>query len=170
MANGQLEKLPAAVALKFDIGDHTFAEHSVVMKNLTGPIMGLHFMRHKIVLIDLTHGLVDLLLLTMQIKSAKNEVSVQPQAVIFDDTLKTSQQKQSQLLLITQQSGKQKEMRHLWDNYRKQPVCWSHNQCQHFMTKSSNQSKKYNGITSRNQKAYTICRVLRCYSGAIQVQ
>ena len=35
VANGQLEKPTATATLKFDIGDHIFAEHFVVMKNLT---------------------------------------------------------------------------------------------------------------------------------------
>ena len=35
VANGQLEKPVATAALNFDIGDHNFAEHFVVMKNLT---------------------------------------------------------------------------------------------------------------------------------------
>ena len=35
VANGQLEKPTATTTLKFDIGDHIFAEHFVVMKNLT---------------------------------------------------------------------------------------------------------------------------------------
>ena len=43
--NGQSEKPLATVTLKFDIGDNTFAEHVVVMKFLTDPITGLHFVR-----------------------------------------------------------------------------------------------------------------------------
>ena len=35
VANGQLEKPAATATLKFDIGDHIFAEHFVLMKNLT---------------------------------------------------------------------------------------------------------------------------------------
>ena len=58
VANGQLEKPTATVTLKFDIGAHIFAEHFVVMKNLTGPIIGLHFMKHNSVVIDTTHGLI----------------------------------------------------------------------------------------------------------------
>ena len=34
VANGQLEKPTATTTLKFDIGDHIFAEHFVMMKNL----------------------------------------------------------------------------------------------------------------------------------------
>ena len=38
VANGQLEKSIATVILNFDIGDHTFAEHFVVMKVGRGPL------------------------------------------------------------------------------------------------------------------------------------
>ena len=47
VANGLLEKLKATTTLKIDIGDKIFAEHFVVMKNLTGPIIGLHIMRQE---------------------------------------------------------------------------------------------------------------------------
>ena len=72
VANSQLEKPMATTTLNFDIGDHIFAGHFVVMKNLTGPIMGLQFMRHKSVVIDTTHGLIHFPHLTMQVKSALN--------------------------------------------------------------------------------------------------
>ena len=85
VANGQLEKPTATATLKFDIVDHTFAEHFVVMKNLTGPIIGLHFMRHNSVVIDTTHGLIHFPHLTMQVKSALNQTSVKPQAVLIHD-------------------------------------------------------------------------------------
>ena len=85
VANGQLEKPTATATLKFDIGDHIFAEHFVVMKNLTGPIIGLHFMRHNSVVIDTTHGLIHFPHLTMRIKSALSQTSVKPQAVLIHD-------------------------------------------------------------------------------------
>ena len=47
VANGQLEKPLSTATLKFEIGDNSFAEHFVVMKKLTGPIIGLHFMRNN---------------------------------------------------------------------------------------------------------------------------
>ena len=58
VANGHLEKPLATATLKFEIGDNNFAEHFVVMKELTGPIIGLHFMRHNSAVIDTTHGLM----------------------------------------------------------------------------------------------------------------
>ena len=87
VAKGQLEKPTATATLKFDIGDHTFAEHFVVMKNQTAPItiIGLHFMRHNSVVIDTTHGLIHFPHLTMQVKSALHQTSVKPQAVLIHD-------------------------------------------------------------------------------------
>ena len=45
------------------------------MKNLTGPIIGLHFMKHNSVVIDTTHGLIHFQHLTMQVKSASSQAS-----------------------------------------------------------------------------------------------
>ena len=87
VANGQLEKPTATTTLKFDIGDHIFAEHFVVMKNLTGPIIGLHFMKHNSVVIDTTHVLIHFPHLTMQVKSALIQTSAKPQAVLIHDSI-----------------------------------------------------------------------------------
>ena len=72
VANGQLEKPLATATLKFEIGDNTFAEYFVVMKKLTEPIFGLHFMRKNSVVIDTTHGLIHFPQLTMQVKTASS--------------------------------------------------------------------------------------------------
>ena len=87
VANGQLEKPTATATLKFDIRDHIFAEHFVVMKNLTGPIIGLHFMRHNSVVIDTTHGLIHFPHLTMQVKSALSQTNAKPQAILIHDNI-----------------------------------------------------------------------------------
>ena len=87
VANGQLEKPIATTTLKFDNGDHMYAEHFVLMKNLTGPILGLRFMRHNIVVIDTTHGLIHFPHLTMQVKSALSQTSAKPQAVLIHGTI-----------------------------------------------------------------------------------
>ena len=85
VANGQLEKPISTATFKFDFGDNTFAEHFVVMKNLTGPIIGLHFMRHNSVVIDTTHGLIHFPHLTMQAKNAAIEASAKPHSVLIQD-------------------------------------------------------------------------------------
>ena len=85
-ANGPLEKPISTATLKFDIGDNTCAEHFVVMKNLTGPIIGLHFMRHNSVVIDTTHGLIHFPHLTIPAKNATIETSAKPQPVLIQDS------------------------------------------------------------------------------------
>ena len=87
VANGQLEKPISTATLKFEIGENGFAEHFVVMKKLTGPIIGLHFMRNNSVVIDTTHGLIHFPHLTMQVKTASSETTTKPQPVIMDEDL-----------------------------------------------------------------------------------
>ena len=87
VANGQLEKPLSTVTLKFEIGDNIFAEHVVVMKKLTGPIIGLHFMRNNSVVIDTTHGLIHFPHMTMQVKTASSQTPTKPQPVIFHEAL-----------------------------------------------------------------------------------
>ena len=87
VANGQLEKPLSTATLKVEIGDNPFAEHFVVMKKLTGPIIGLHFMRNNSVVIDTTHGLIHFPHLTMQVKTASSETTTKPQPVITDEAL-----------------------------------------------------------------------------------
>ena len=87
VAKGQLEKPIARANLKVDFGDHIFAEHFVVMKRLTGPIIGLHFMRHNSVVIDTTHGLIHFPHLTMQVKSASSGTSAKRQVVLIHDNV-----------------------------------------------------------------------------------
>ena len=91
VANGQLEKPTGTTTLKFDIGDHIFADHLVVMKNLTGPIIGLQFMRHNSVVIDTTHGLIHFPHLTMQVKGASSQASPKPQVVLIHDGITKAQ-------------------------------------------------------------------------------
>ena len=87
VANGQLEKPIATTTLEFDIGDHIIAEHFVVVKNLTGPKLGLHFTEHNSLVIDTPHGLIHFPHLTMKVKSALSQTSVKPQAVVIHDSI-----------------------------------------------------------------------------------
>ena len=82
-----MEKPVSTATLKFEIGYNSFAEHFVVMKKLTGPIIGLHFMRNNSVVIDTTHGLIHFPHLTMQVKTASSETIAKPQPVITDEAL-----------------------------------------------------------------------------------
>ena len=87
VANGHLEKPISTATLKFEIGNNGFAEHFVVMKKLTGPIIGLHFMRNNSVVLDTIHGLIHFPHLTMQTKTASSETPTKPQPVIMDRAL-----------------------------------------------------------------------------------
>ena len=87
VAKGQLEKPFLPTTLKFGIRDNTFAEHFVVMKKLTGPILGLHFMKNNSVVIDTTHGLIHFPHWTMQVKTASSETTTKTQAVMTDEAL-----------------------------------------------------------------------------------
>ena len=80
VANGQLEKPLVTATLEFVNGEHTFSEHFVLMKNLRGPIIGLHFMRHNSEVFDNTHGLIH------QVKIDASKISRKPQSVFTDDT------------------------------------------------------------------------------------
>ena len=73
VAKGQLEKPLATATLKFEVEDNIFAELFVVMKKLTGSIIGLHLMRNNSVVIDKTHGLIRFPHLTMQVKTPSVE-------------------------------------------------------------------------------------------------
>ena len=105
-ANGQLEKPLSAATLKFEFRDNSFAEHFVVMKKLTGPKNGLHFMRNTSVVIDTTHGLIHFPHLTMQVKTTSSETTTKPQPVITDEALTIPPTtKQSQPSLTIHRNG-----------------------------------------------------------------
>ena len=87
VAIGHLEKPLSTATLKFENGDTSFAEHFVVMQKVTGPIIGLHFMRNNSVVIDATHGLIHFPHLTMQVKTTSSETTTKPQLVITDEAL-----------------------------------------------------------------------------------
>ena len=78
VANGQLEKPLSTATLKFEMGDNTFAEHFVVMKKLSRPLIGLHFMKKNSVVNDTTHGITHFRHLTMQVKTASSETTTKP--------------------------------------------------------------------------------------------
>ena len=61
------------------------------MKNLTGPIIGLHFLKRNSVVIDTKHGLIHFPHLTMQIKSALSQTSAKPQLVLIHDNITVPQ-------------------------------------------------------------------------------
>ena len=140
VANGQLEKPLATATPNFEIGDIFFVEHFVVLKKITGPKIGLLFMRNNSVVIDTTHGLIHFPHLTMQVKRASSEATTKPQPVITSSLMMPWgyhrwQQKQSQPLLTIRRNGTQQELWHRCKSLRKQQVCWFPTQCPQYMTK-----------------------------------
>ena len=57
------------------------------MKNLTGPIIGLHFMRLNSVVFGTIQGLIHSPRLTMQIKKTSSQTSAKPQTTLIHDTI-----------------------------------------------------------------------------------
>ena len=57
------------------------------MKNLTGPNIGLLFMKHNSVVIDTTYGLIYFPNLTIQVKIASSQASAKPQLVLIHDSI-----------------------------------------------------------------------------------
>ena len=91
LVNVQLERPIATATITFNIGDHIFAEPFVVMKNLKGSIIKLHFKKHNSVVIDTTHGLIHFPHLTMQGKKAWSGTSAKPQVVLIHDSITVPQ-------------------------------------------------------------------------------
>ena len=57
------------------------------MKNLTRPVIGLHFIKHNSVVIDTTHGLIHFPHMTMQVKSASRQASAKSQPVLIHESV-----------------------------------------------------------------------------------
>ena len=61
------------------------------MENLTGPIKGLHLMRHNSVVIDTTNDLIHFPHLTMQVKNILGQTSAKLQVVLIHDSITVPQ-------------------------------------------------------------------------------
>ena len=78
----------ATARLDFDIGIKTYVKIIVVMKDLTGPNIDLHFMRHNCIVIDTTHFHRRFSHLTRLVKSTVNETSAKLHFVLTDGSPK----------------------------------------------------------------------------------
>ena len=90
VAIGFLMKPEATATVKFDIGNNTFPEHFAVVKNLSGPITGLHFTRLNSVVINSTESAIHYRHYTMQFEGSCEQTSSKLQSVLTGDTLTTS--------------------------------------------------------------------------------
>ena len=171
VANGQLEKPTATATLKFDIGDHIFVEHFVVMKNLTGPIIGFHFMRHNSVVIDTTHGRIHFPYLTMQVKSASSQVSAKPQPVLIHDIITIPQMTTKTITAFVEylsEWNKTGTVTPVEKFTETASLIISHSMSTIFDRRIA--IRVTNTTESPyTQQEHTNCRILRTHSGAIQV-
>ena len=139
------------------------------MKNLTGPIIALHFMRHNRVVIDARHGLIHFPHLTMQSKRCNwSKRQTCPYSGQHNSTTEDNKNDYSICWPpiwmahnnYCDTSGK---------IYRSSesaniPVNFNNN-----WEKDCSPDHKHNGITIFNKEKHTNCWILRSYSGAIQV-
>ena len=58
VANGDIETPTKTIILKFEIGDWNFKETFIVAKRLTGPILGLTFLKNNSAILDVSQGLL----------------------------------------------------------------------------------------------------------------
>ena len=142
------------------------------MKKLTGPIIGLHFMRHKSVVIDTTHGLIHFPHLTMQVKSALTQTSAKPQAVLIHDSITIPQQTTKTIIACVDHVSE-------WNTTETVAPVEKFTEAasliiSHSMSTITDRKiavKVTNTTESpyKNQQKHTNCRILRSHSGAIQV-
>ena len=144
------------------------------MKNLTGPVVGLHFKRHNSVVIDTTHVLIHFPHSTMKVKSALSQTSVKPQAVLIHDRIILPQLATKTITAFVDYLSE-------WNTTRTvtpvekftetESLIISHSMSIIIDRKiaDSSQSNQHNGITLYNQQEHRNCRNLRSHSGAIQV-
>ena len=159
VANGQLGKPIATATVKFDLGDHIFAEHFVVIKNMTWSIIGLHFMRHNIVVIDTTHGLINFPHLTLQVKSALSQTRAKPKAVLIRQSITIPQLTTKTITAFVDHLSEWNttgtvtpvEKNHKSREFDKIPfnvnIIWQEN---------SSQSNQHNGITLQSTKTHKL--------------
>ena len=87
VANGFLEKVTALAIMWFEIVfffGFAYFEHFLIMKNFTGPIIGLYFIRNNSVFHDIDHTLLHFVHLSMQAKMIVDEVkTTKPKAVMI---------------------------------------------------------------------------------------
>ena len=69
VANGDIETPTKTIILQFEIGDWNFKETFIVAKRLTGPILGLTFLKNNSAILDVSQGLLHFPHLTYSIET-----------------------------------------------------------------------------------------------------
>ena len=69
VANGDIDTPTKTIILQFEIGDWNFKETFIVAKRLTGPILGLTFLKNNSAILDVSQGLLHFPHLTYSIET-----------------------------------------------------------------------------------------------------
>ena len=73
VANGDIETPTKTVQLQFELGDWTFKETFIVATKMTGPILGLTFLKNNSAILDVSQALLHFPHLTYAIAADDNE-------------------------------------------------------------------------------------------------
>ena len=73
VANGDIETPTKTVQLQFELGDWTFKETFIVATKMTGPILGLSFLKNNSAILDVSQALLHFPHLTYAIAAEDNE-------------------------------------------------------------------------------------------------
>ena len=75
VASGQLETPKSIFELNFEAGDIEFHEISIVIENLTGPIIGLLFIQRNHTVLDMRQNILNFSCVSMQPKTVDHRYS-----------------------------------------------------------------------------------------------
>ena len=80
-ANGDIECPTKTIQVQFEIGDWTFKETFIVAHKITGPILGLSFLKNNSAILDASQGLLHFPHLTYAINATTGEQTPKPHKV-----------------------------------------------------------------------------------------
>ena len=109
VVNDQIEKLSSSVTLEIDVGVENFGKTIVVMKRLTGLVIGLLSKELESLVIDATHCLIHFLHLTLLVKNSNNGTIRKPNlsSAMINLEFCGLQPREPEILLIVHQNGTQ---------------------------------------------------------------
>ena len=81
VANGDIETPTKTIQIQFEIGDWTFKETFIVASKITGPILGLTFLKSNSAIVDASQGLLHFPHLTYVINAVSDEQPMKPHKV-----------------------------------------------------------------------------------------
>ena len=81
VANGDIESPTKKIQVQFEIGDWTFKETFIVANKITGPILGLSFLKNNSAILDASQGLLHFPHLTYAINATTVEQTPKPHKV-----------------------------------------------------------------------------------------